>query len=785
MVAGFVCIGAGRVLAGVDSHTAALWLFDETQYPNVTLTDAGTMRADLRLLTGVGKPVPDAFLRGEAGIVPGKFGSAIRFPMPAGSAVVWASEGQAAVGTRHFSDRDAEAPERLNLGYFDWTMEFWFRGVSPQRGRGVVWEVRNGAEHYVPVASAMPAGVNALIMDDARKGFVLISRSKTSDPQGPQVNWDASIAIPTDPAKLNDGQWHHLAFAFSRDERQVRHYVDGKLQTLAEKGGWLPLMGQIVSVRLGRDADRKEELVGEVDEFRVSDVARYAKDFERPGSFSRRFGKPRPENKPSGPPLLFGNVKPGVIELGGRKHVFIDGALLEKQENVKFVANPPSQREVTDFRSTEPWEASPRFGASVSDICSIIDDGNGKLRMLYTNGGFWGNRRHAVCLAESTDGLHWTKPELGVVSWDGSTKNNIVLRDACQGTMFKDENPNTPHEEQYRYVAWCVDRGFYVFSSPDCVHWTRNESAAIPFDPDGSSETFWDDQAGVYRAYFRSLIFDKQGAYYRAVVRAIAPDLLSPWPFTPAKQPQWHVFTLPKPTDQEFPVVDAGGQAYRLKGIKYPWAPDTYLAFPWRYVGKKNIRPGSPMMVSRDGENWTLYEPPYYFASGWELDGRKVLEALSEQGMVRRGDEIWQYMTVRFTEHGGALYGGVEHEGGVHDRVVRTTQRLDGFVSLENETGKPGIAVSKPFTFKGQKLEVNAIVKESLKVALLDADGKPIDGFTVADCKPVKGDSVRHVIEWKNGSNVSTLAGKTCQLWLELDDAKLFALQFVESAAAR
>ena len=56
--------------------------------------------------------------------------------------------------------------------------------------------------------------------------------------------------------------------------------------------------------------------------------------------------------------------------------------------------------------------------------------------------------------------------------------------------------------------------------------------------------------------------------------------------------------------------------------------------------------------------------PPYYLGPGWQLDDRQVLEALMEKGMIRRGDEIWQYGNVRFTEHGGALYGGVEHEGG-------------------------------------------------------------------------------------------------------------------------
>ena len=54
------------------------------------------------------------------------------------------------------------------------------------------------------------------------------------------------------------------------------------------------------------------------------------------------------------------------------------------------------------------------MGPGIPDIGSIWDDG-GQLRMLYDNNGMWGGKPSAVCLAESKDGLHWTKPELNLV----------------------------------------------------------------------------------------------------------------------------------------------------------------------------------------------------------------------------------------------------------------------------------------------------------------------------------------------------------------------------------
>ncbi|MCG7754877.1 hypothetical protein, partial [Flavihumibacter cheonanensis] len=89
---------------------------------------------------------------------------------------------------------------------------------------------------------------------------------------------------------------------------------------------------------------------------------------------------------------------------------------------------------------------------------------------------------------------------------EGSRENNIVLRNANQGTAFKDPNPEARPEHRYKYMAWCVDRGIYVFTSPDGVHWRRNEAMALPFDPDGSISAFWDDQVGVYRAHVRALV---------------------------------------------------------------------------------------------------------------------------------------------------------------------------------------------------------------------------------------------------------------------------------------
>jgi len=435
----------------------------------------------------------------------------------------------------------------------------------------------------------------------------------------------------------------------------------------------------------------------------VSDTIRYSEAFTPPGSLSRNHAPLlRSPPQPTGPPLLFTARTEGPVSLGDRKHVFIDDALLATIENLRFAVNPPTRREVTDFACDRPWEATPRFGSGVPDIGSIWDDGD-HFTMIYTNGGMWGGKAHAICLATSNDGLEWQKPDLEAVCWEGSTRNNIVLRDAAQGMALKDPRSDVPQAERYKYVAWCMNRGFYVFTSPDAVHWRRNETVALPFDPDGSISLWWDDQRGRFAGLIRALDGPPESPdWFRGTARVEIPEIMAPWPFTPSPQPKWHApFALPKPTSGELPRVEGLGQVYRHMAVKYAWAPDVYLAFPWRYAAKGNIRPGSFLLASRDGVHRKRYEAPYYFPSGWKLNGREVLEALMEQGLVRRGDVLYQFGTVRFTEHGGALYRGVEHEGPGFDRLLRLSQRLDGFVALE--TDKEGFAATRPLVFRGRR----------------------------------------------------------------------------------
>jgi hypothetical protein len=246
---------------------------------------------------------------------------------------------------------------------------------------------------------------------------------------------------------------------------------------------------------------------------------------------------------------------------------------------------------------------------------------------------------------------------------------------------------------------------------------------------------------------------------------AINPDPRKPW----------------APENGGAPVIGKPehGQVYRCRAMKYPWAPDVYLAFPWRYFPDGNVRLGCELFVSRDGVNWKPYATPRDQPEGWyyhyghfpEIGGLEPKEALSTRGMFRRGDELWQFCYLGFQNHGF-------HE---NDRLLKMTQRLDGFVSL-SAGAQTGWARTKPLTFEGDRLELNVAAEGSVKVGILNEQGQSIAGYSAEECLPITGDSVRHAVSWRSRADVSELAGQTVQLYFELENANLYAFQFVDSS---
>jgi hypothetical protein len=109
----------------------------------------------------------------------------------------------------------------------------------------------------------------------------------------------------------------------------------------------------------------------------------------------------------------------------------------------------------------------------------------------------------------------------------------------------------------------------------------------------------------------------------------------------------------------------------------------------------------------------------------------------------------------------------------------RYTLRLDGFVSVQAPMSG-GEFITKPLLFEGSRLVLNFSTSAagSVGIEIQDIGGQPIRGFSLSDCVELIGDEIERVVSWKNGRDVSQLAGQPVRLRFVMKDADLYALHF-------
>jgi hypothetical protein len=510
---------------------------------------------------------------------------------------------------------------------------------------------------------------------------------------------------------------------------------------------------------LGRDIDGEFPLPGAIDELCFSRGAKYMEEFS-PSSFAKP-AFPAETFQAQGPcPLAMDKVA-AAFDFGKRKHVFIDDMLVESADNSELRVHGPLSLDPTDLKRDLPSDSlydatGKQIGSNDSVTIMSIYDYDGKIRAVYSNGGLWSSLESMLSLTETDDGLHFDKPALGKTKWRGSTQNNILMIYPGQGGFVVDRNPAVPEGERIKYFSFGMERGVHIFTSPDGIDLKRSGVTSICTDIGGGVEAFWDDQVGEYKIYLRheGFVRGNRGAEGRAAFLVRVQDPAQGWRVPKLANPE------PDKITEEYPIPfqpNESGQVYRTLAIKYPWAPDTYLAFPWRMIGDHVIMQ-SELATSRDGISWTFHgiKPAYVSVEG--ESGR----ALLAYGLVRRGDEIWQY---------GDIQDGDRH--GIH----RARQRLDGFTSYSTPKDQSGTILTKPLRISGDQLLLNVAARGPARVAIVNPDGTEIPGFELDNCQPIKTDAVEVPVEWKGSPQLSDLKGTIIRLKFELQDADLFAFE--------
>jgi hypothetical protein len=108
-----------------------------------------------------------------------------------------------------------------------------------------------------------------------------------------------------------------------------------------------------------------------------------------------------------------------------------------------------------------------------------------------------------TCYAESDDGVHWTKPELGQVEWRGSRRNNVValsdLRTLGVHVIRDDKDPRPARKYKMVYECWAASRNFWTVrtaTSPDGSAWTPGPE--LPYDGFFEQASLYEFGGGYY-----------------------------------------------------------------------------------------------------------------------------------------------------------------------------------------------------------------------------------------------------------------------------------------------
>jgi hypothetical protein len=443
------------------------------------------------------------------------------------------------------------------------------------------------------------------------------------------------------------------------------------------------------------------------------------------------------------------------IDIGDRLEPFVDLYLVDSMKG-------------TTHEFHEPQEITPSSQApSDGYYATVIYLPKEKKYLHYCREvipGYEGDRGdghpgEATALEESTDGVHWTKPNLGLFEVNGSKDNNYILYGMSpfshNFSPFLDENPACPPEQRFKALAGTFKTGMVAFVSPDGVHWKKlREEAVIPTEKDkmiydSQNVAFWSPHEKQYVAYCR-LTID-----LRRIIRATSPDFIT-WTkpeLIPANLPNEHLYT-----SQAHPYFRAPHIVVGLGSRFFPTGSSTDIV----------------LLTARDGTKLDrvfkeAFIRPAPLKASWANRGNYAnlnifpLKNTTKEEMP----EEWRHRVIRDM---GML---------VRDRVYKL--RVDGFASI-HAGYEPGEMVTKPLVFSGDELRINyqTSAAGSIGLEILDAAGTPIPGFTAADLKDsFWGDAIEQVAVWKDkDKKLSSLAGQPVRLKFTMREADLYAIQF-------
>jgi hypothetical protein len=386
--------------------------------------------------------------------------------------------------------------------------------------------------------------------------------------------------------------------------------------------------------------------------------------------------------------------------------------------------------------------------------------------------GYW----RPMCYAESTDGVHWTKPELGLVEYNGGTRNNIcliegeprslTLVDDFLSVLHEPDDPDPSRRYKAAYIAHVpideIPGGMSKLGVPE----KRIGALVCATSPDGlrwkvvgdrpanaGGERF--EVSGLYRFgnfYYGSGQLISPWCWLndgrdvgRAMLTYRSPDLVS-WSRAKA-------LSFVRPGQLTNPP-QAGQQTHMGAGLWNRGDVLVGLYGMWQ-DGPKERPKGSThlfgtridlgLVVSNDGIHFREPVPNFkVIARGKEEEGAwDSIALLQGHAFANVGDRTYLW------------YSHWDLEGAFRSQEIGlATLRRDGFGYLSRRVpGVNGLCVTKTLSPspRGHRFALNlagVTAELPLTVELFDDFDRPVPGYSGPDAARVTTSGTRRAIAW-------------------------------------
>lgn len=348
-------------------------------------------------------------------------------------------------------------------------------------------------------------------------------------------------------------------------------------------------------------------------------------------------------------------------------------------------------------------------------------------------------RRMGICYATSKDGIHWQKPNLGLVEFDGSTANNLVYGDPHGAGIFKDLiDPDA--SRRYKMITGEQPHGVLSRSySADGMHWSELHPIA-KVRGDTHNNAFWDPTGKRYVAISRENVDGN-----RTVVRLESEDFIH---WSEARE----ILRGPK-TAQTYamPVTFYHGVFIGLIAVfhtqedrvstELAWSPDT--------VNWHRIDEGTPLIPLADQVGEYDWGCAYAAAS----------PVIMPDGAIR----IYY----------GASNG--KHTSWRDGYLALATLRPNTWAGYEPiDSSAPAVIKTTRLAYSGGMLKITAdLGGNTIGVKVLADDDR-----ILAEGKSLSNRAGDIPIEWAHGFNLDQLKGQAIRIEFNFQSGRLYSFSF-------